>query len=61
MPEGFTKTVELQLRKVNEGKTFNKYTLLGTEGMLKEGKEIKVNMMTTNKNNVLECRSFVTI
>lgn len=52
----------LEMHKVQEGRTFNKYTLKNAVGLIKESKDTdtKLNMVTfTNKQNVLECRYFI--
>ena len=52
----------LEMHKVQEGRTFNKYTLKDAVGLIKESKDTdtKLNMVTfTNKQNVLECRYFI--
>lgn len=51
--------VTMKFNKKLEGKSFIKYTLAGTNNILKESKEIVTNMMLSNKENKLECKYII--
>lgn len=52
-------TVCLEMKKIQTGKSFDKYEMINTVGLIKENKasDTKITMTTfTNKHNVIECR-----
>lgn len=59
---GTSRDICLEMRKVQSGKSFNKFELTEAKGLKRESKNrsSKVTMMTfTNKQNVLECRYII--
>lgn len=52
-------TICLEMKKIQTGKSFDKYEMINTVGLIKENKasDTKITMTTfTNKHNVIECR-----
>ena len=51
----------LEMKKIQSGKSFDKYTLVNTQGIKLESKSknIQTIMTTTNAHNILECRYII--
>lgn len=56
-----SKDVSLEMKKVQEGKSFTRYELVNTKGLLRESaNDTKLRMMTfRNTDNVLECKYLI--
>lgn len=59
--DGIEKPIKLEMKKLNETKSFTKYQMRNFKGLLRESKNSTLKMMTrVNKDNVLECKYVIT-
>ena len=60
--DGINKDICLEMKQVQAGRSFTKYTLQESKGLIKESvnSEKQLTMMTfTGKNNILECKYII--
>lgn len=59
--DGIAKPIKLEMKKLNQTKSFAKYEMKNYKGLLRESKNSTLKMMTrVNKDNVLECKYVIT-